>query len=80
MDTTDHTDLGGYAPIFPPKQLWLAVPDQKYDGYYKIVSASHLYDMVPRCIDTKPITGGTKLTTCKIDTESLSLLWKIQKQ
>ena len=77
-DTEKH-DTGGYDPIVTEKQLWLAVPDQKHDGYFKIISASHLFDMIPTCIDSKTISGGTKLTKCKLDTDKKSLLWKITK-
>ncbi|KAI9492959.1 hypothetical protein BDB00DRAFT_872813 [Zychaea mexicana] len=79
VDTKMPEDTGGYEKIYPPKQLWLAVPDPKYHGYYKIISASHLYDMIPRCIELKKISGGTKLTECKLDTDKKSLLWKIHK-
>ncbi|CDH50471.1 predicted protein [Lichtheimia corymbifera JMRC:FSU:9682] len=77
-DTKKH-DTGGYDPIVTEKQLWLAVPDPKHDGYFKIISASHLFDMIPTCIDSKTISGGTKLTKCKVDTDKKSLLWKITK-
>ncbi|ORZ02407.1 hypothetical protein BCR43DRAFT_481499 [Syncephalastrum racemosum] len=79
IDGSKPKSTGGYEKIFPPKQLWAAVPDPKYDGYVKIVSASHLYDMVPRCISQDKIDGGTKLAECKYDTDDKSLLWKIVK-
>ncbi|CAO3635934.1 unnamed protein product [Cunninghamella echinulata] len=72
-------DLGGYEKIYAPKQLWLAVPDKKVRGQYKIVSFSHLYDMIPRCVSNKPIEGGTTLSECKIDTSDDNLLWTIKK-
>ncbi|CAO3640560.1 unnamed protein product [Cunninghamella blakesleeana] len=72
-------DQGPYPDIYPPKQLWLAVPDTKVRGQYKIVSFSHLYDMIPRCISNKPIEGGTTLSECKIDTVDDDLLWNINK-
>ncbi|KAG0164156.1 hypothetical protein DFQ28_010747 [Apophysomyces sp. BC1034] len=76
---TDTKNYGGYEPIFPPKQMWLAVPDKYTKGYYKIVSASHLYDMIPRCIAHNKIKGGTKLVECKVNTRNESLLWKLTK-
>jgi hypothetical protein len=79
IDGSDPKSTGGYQKIYPPKQLWLAVPDQKKRGQHKIVSASHLYDMVPRCISQKPIEGGTYLTECKIDTDDDHLVWTIKK-
>ncbi|KAI8142835.1 hypothetical protein BJV82DRAFT_657593 [Fennellomyces sp. T-0311] len=79
VDTKMPKDTGGYEKIYPPKQLWLAVPDPKHKGFFKIISASHLFDMVPRCIEHKKISGGTKLTECKLDTDKKSLLWKIHK-
>ncbi|KAG2223766.1 hypothetical protein INT45_003490 [Circinella minor] len=79
VDTKKPKDTGGYEEIYPPKQLWAAVPDPKYDGYFKIISASHLFDMIPRCIERKKIDGGTKLTECKLDTDKKSLLWSVVK-
>ncbi|KAI8074801.1 hypothetical protein BC940DRAFT_343368 [Gongronella butleri] len=79
IDGSVPTDMGGYQKIYPPKQLWLAVPDKKVRGQYKVVSASHLYDMVPRCISQDPISGGTTLAVCKIDTQDDSLLWTIKR-
>ncbi|KAI9253900.1 hypothetical protein BDA99DRAFT_519298 [Phascolomyces articulosus] len=79
VDTKMPKDTGGYEKIYTPKQLWAAVPDPKYKGYFKIISASHLYDMIPRCIERKDIDGGTKLTECKLDTDKKSLLWSIVK-
>ncbi|ORZ15927.1 hypothetical protein BCR42DRAFT_416153 [Absidia repens] len=79
IDGSDPKSTGGYQKIYPPKQLWLAVPDQKNRGQYKIVSASHLYDMIPRCISQKAIDGGTTLAECKIDSNDDDLLWTIKK-
>ncbi|ORX53937.1 hypothetical protein DM01DRAFT_1383357 [Hesseltinella vesiculosa] len=78
IDGSMPKSTGGYQKIYPPKQLWLAVPDQKVRGQYKIVSASHLYDMDPRCISQKTISGGTTLTVCKIDTQDSNLLWSLK--
>ncbi|KAI8327685.1 hypothetical protein BC941DRAFT_446483 [Chlamydoabsidia padenii] len=79
IDGSSPKSTGGYDQIYPPKQLWLAVPDQKRRGQFKIVSASHLYDMVPRCISRKTIDGGTLLTECKIDTDDDDLVWTIKQ-
>ncbi|CAO3598129.1 unnamed protein product [Absidia cylindrospora] len=79
IDGSSSSSTSGYQKIYPPKQLWLAVPDQKVRSQYKIVSASHLYDMIPRCISQKPMDGGTTLKECKIDTNDNDLLWTIKQ-
>ncbi|KAL0091221.1 hypothetical protein J3Q64DRAFT_1710145 [Phycomyces blakesleeanus] len=77
---TPNIKYYGYDPIYPPKQMWLAIPDSHHKGYYKIVSASHLFDMTPNCISVNTISGGVKFTKCKIDTNNTKLLWKLTKQ
>ncbi|KAI7869956.1 hypothetical protein BDF14DRAFT_1879713 [Spinellus fusiger] len=74
---TDKPLYYGYDPIYPPKQMWLTVPDQHHNGYIKLVSGSHLYDMIPRCITPDHITGGIRLKKCLVNTNDTSLLWKV---
>ncbi|KAG2179649.1 hypothetical protein INT44_006497 [Umbelopsis vinacea] len=68
-----------YSKIVTEKQEWAAVPVKGKKNTYMLFSASHLYDMVPRCISHSKISGGTKLSTCKVNTRSNSLYWTFQK-
>jgi len=77
---TNGTDIEKrYAPIVTAKQEWAAVPVHGHSNTYKIFSASHLYDMIPRCISHSKISGGTKLSTCKVNTRSNNLYWTFEK-
>ncbi|KAJ2956759.1 hypothetical protein NQZ79_g7438 [Umbelopsis isabellina] len=68
-----------YSKIVTDKQEWAAVPVHGKSNTYKIFSASHLYDMTPRCISHSKISGGTKLSECKVNTRSNSLYWTFEK-
>ncbi|CAM0136486.1 hypothetical protein VKS41_006699 [Umbelopsis sp. WA50703] len=78
-DNSTSTIEKRYSKIVTEKQEWAAVPVHGKSNTYKIISASHLYDMVPRCISHSKISGGTKLTECKVNTRSNSLYWTFEK-
>ncbi|KAI8343234.1 hypothetical protein BC941DRAFT_410780 [Chlamydoabsidia padenii] len=73
-----------YEPILWQKQTWLMVPVSGIKNTFKVMTVTHMNDMIPTCLSSSSTgghtsRGGTILKKCKYDTKDASLYWTFER-